>query len=164
MRVANLADSRILIVDDQIDNLNVLAAVLKFAGYTNVNCLNDSRTILQDFQEFQPDLILLDLHMPHVDGLAAMDQLSTVISEDDYFPVLVLTGDGTTEAKEKALSHGPMTISPNLSTGPKCSSASRICPRTAIFICSSRRRMLRWNSRCVNEPNLSRNSGGHQRR
>jgi two-component system NtrC family sensor kinase len=106
LKVANLTDSRILIVDDQTDNLRVLATVLGFAGYTAVNCLNDSRNILQTFQEFRPDLILLDLHMPHVDGLAAMDQLATVIPKDDYLPVLVLTGDGTSEAKEKALSHG----------------------------------------------------------
>lgn len=106
MRVANLTDSRILIVDDQTANLQVLAAVLEFASYTNVTCLSDSRNILQIFQEVRPDLILLDLHMPHVDGLAAMDQLATVIPQDDYLPILVLTGDNTSEAKEKALSHG----------------------------------------------------------
>ena len=106
MRVANLTDSRILIVDDQTDNLRVLATVLGFAGYEKVNCLSDSREILATFKELNPDLILLDLHMPHVDGLAAMDQLATVIPEDDYVPVLVLTGDNTSEAKEKALSHG----------------------------------------------------------
>ena len=98
MRVANLTDSRILIVDDQTANLQVLAAVLEFAGYVKVSCLSDSRNILPRFREFQPDLILLDLHMPHVDGLAAMDQLATVIPEDDYLPILILTGDGTAEA------------------------------------------------------------------
>jgi two-component system, NtrC family, sensor kinase len=106
LNVANLTDSRILIVDDQTDNLRVLATVLEFAGYPKVHGLNDSRNILPVFEEFQPDLILLDLHMPHVDGLAALDLLATVIPEDDYLPVLVLTGDGTSEAKEKALSHG----------------------------------------------------------
>ncbi len=106
MRVANLTDSRILIVDDQTANLQVLATVLEFAGYANVKRLDDSRNILQIFREFQPDLILLDLHMPHVDGLAAMDQLATVIPQDDYLPILVLTGDNTSAAKEKALSHG----------------------------------------------------------
>ena len=44
--------------------------------------------------------------MPHVDGLAALDQLATVVPEDDYLPTLVLTGDNTSQAKEKALSHG----------------------------------------------------------
>ncbi len=106
MRVSNLTDSRILIVDDQTANLQVLATVLEFAGYANVSCLRDSRQILPIFGEFQPDLVLLDLHMPHVDGLAAMDQLATVIPKDDYLPILVLTGDNTSEAKEKALSHG----------------------------------------------------------
>jgi two-component system NtrC family sensor kinase len=106
LKVANLTDSRILIVDDQTDNLRVLATVLEFAGYNNVRCLSDSRNILPFFAEFQPDLILLDLHMPHVDGLAALDLLATVIPDDNYLPVLMLTGDNTSEAKEKALSHG----------------------------------------------------------
>jgi two-component system NtrC family sensor kinase len=106
LRVANPTDFRILIVDDQTDNLRVLATVLECSGYANVNCLSDSRNILPTVQEFQPDLVLLDLHMPHVDGLAAMDQLATIIPEVDYLPVLVLTGDSTPEAKEKALSHG----------------------------------------------------------
>jgi two-component system NtrC family sensor kinase len=106
LRAAKLTDSRILIVDDQTDNLKVLATVLDFAGYANVSCLSDSRNLLRIFEEVQPDLILLDLHMPHVDGLAAMDQLASVISGDDYLPILVLTGDHTSEAKEKALSHG----------------------------------------------------------
>jgi two-component system NtrC family sensor kinase len=106
LKVSNLTESRILIVDDQTDNLRVLAAVLEFASYTNVTCLSDSRQLLPIFHEIQPDLVLLDLHMPHVDGLAAMDQLATVVPEDDYLPTLVLTGDNTSQAKEKALSHG----------------------------------------------------------
>jgi two-component system sensor histidine kinase/response regulator len=106
MKVANLTESRILIVDDQPENLRVLATVLELAGYTKVQCLSDSREILPIFQDFAPDLVLLDLHMPHVDGLAAMIQLSTVIGEDDYLPILVLSGDGTSGAKEKALSRG----------------------------------------------------------
>jgi two-component system NtrC family sensor kinase len=44
--------------------------------------------------------------MPHVDGIAVMDQLSGVIAEDDYLPILVLTGDNTSAARERALSHG----------------------------------------------------------
>ena len=106
MRFANLKDSRILIVDDQVANLNVLRAVLEFAGCENLRCLSDSRQVHPTFSEFNPDLILLDLHMPHLDGVAVLDQLSSLIPKDDYLPVLVLTGDGTSEAKERALSHG----------------------------------------------------------
>lgn len=106
LRVADLSGSRILIVDDQADNLRALAAVLEFSNYTHVQCLDDARRLLAVFKEFQPDLVLLDLHMPHVDGLEAMDQLAAVVASDDYLPILVLTGDNTSGAKERALSHG----------------------------------------------------------
>ena len=106
MKLSNLTGSRILIVDDQEVNLKVLATVLESAGYCNVKGLADSRQVMAVFAEFQPDLIMLDLHMPHVDGLAVMDQLAGVIREDDYLPILVLTGDGTSQAKQQALSRG----------------------------------------------------------
>jgi PAS domain S-box-containing protein len=102
----DLTNSRILIVDDQEENLKALSAVLAGAGYSKVNCLIDSRQIPAVFQEFRPDLVLLDLHMPHVDGIAAMDWMASVTAKDDYMPILVLTGDGSFEAKQKALSHG----------------------------------------------------------
>jgi two-component system NtrC family sensor kinase len=104
--IANLTDSRILIVDDQQENLKVLTLVLELRGYHHVRCLDDSRAVVPAVTEFQPDLILLDLHMPHVDGVAVMDQLRDVIAEDDYLPILVLTGDSTSAARERALSHG----------------------------------------------------------
>jgi two-component system NtrC family sensor kinase len=101
-----LAGFRILIVDDQTPNLEALGMVLEMAGYSNVRCLDDSRCLLSVFEEFRPDLILLDLHMPHIDGLTALDQLATVIPRDGYLPILMLTGDATSEAKEKAFSRG----------------------------------------------------------
>ncbi|HTP89906.1 MAG TPA: response regulator [Terriglobales bacterium] len=104
--MSNPTESRILVVDDRPDNLRVLEAVLEYAGYTDVHCLNDSRDLLSVFESVQPDLVLLDLHMPHVDGIEAMDRLATVISEGDYLPVLVLTGDNTLEARQRALKHG----------------------------------------------------------
>ena len=89
---------RILVVDDQWANLRVLETVLDIAGYKNVRCLDDSREVLPVVAEFSPDLIMLDLHMPHVDGLAVMDQLGEVIPQDDYVPILVLTGDASARA------------------------------------------------------------------
>jgi two-component system NtrC family sensor kinase len=106
LSTANLIDSRILIVDDQADNLRILATVLELKGYRNVRCLEDSRCVVPIFTEFQPDLVLLDLHMPHMDGFAVMDQLRERIGKDDYVPILVLTGDNTSAARERALTHG----------------------------------------------------------
>jgi two-component system NtrC family sensor kinase len=106
VRFTSLKDSRVLILDDQQNNLHALSAVIEFAGCAHIKCLSDSREALATFVQFQPDLILLDLHMPHLDGLAVMDQLRTVVSADDYLPILVLTGDSSSAAKEKVLAHG----------------------------------------------------------
>jgi signal transduction histidine kinase len=106
LTVANLADSRILVVDDQLANLRILETVLDIAGYKNIRCLNDSREVLRVVAEISPDLIMLDLHMPHMSGLEVLDQLAKVIPQDDYVPVLVLTGDASSGAKEQALSRG----------------------------------------------------------
>ncbi len=54
----------------------------------------------------KPDLILLDLHMPHVDGFAFLERIKPLIGEGDYLPILVLTADITQEAKKRALSLG----------------------------------------------------------
>jgi PleD family two-component response regulator len=95
------SEFRILIIDDQAAILQALEAVLSSAGYRNLKCLDDSRYVIPAFFQFQPDLIVLDLHMPHVDGLAVIDQLAGVIRADDFLPILVLTGDPTSRAKEK---------------------------------------------------------------
>jgi two-component system NtrC family sensor kinase len=101
-----LGGSRILIVDDLAANLRALAAVLESAGYREIECLNDSRQVLPAVARCLPDVILLDLHMPHFDGMAILQQLRTAVPQDDYLPVLVLTGDSSSEAKEMALAYG----------------------------------------------------------
>jgi putative two-component system response regulator len=57
------------------------------------------------YSSLQPDLVLLDLHMPHMDGLAVMDQLNE-LADASYLPILMLTGDVAPEARREALSRG----------------------------------------------------------
>src|SRR5260221_14493055 len=87
LNVPNLAEFRILVIDDQLANLEALETVLSSAGYRNLKCLDDSRQVISVFSHFRPDLILLDLHMPHLDGLAVLDQLTGVTRTDDYLPI-----------------------------------------------------------------------------
>ena len=101
-----LKQSRILIIDDQEANVRVLEGFLKRAGYVTVRGTTDSRRALPLFADFGPDLILLDLHMPHLDGFEVMDRLGPLISKGAYLPILVLTADITQEAKQKALGMG----------------------------------------------------------
>jgi putative two-component system response regulator len=99
-------EGRILIVDDQELNLRLLEAILRRAGYGNLKCLADPREVVTQVVEFQPDLVLLDLHMPHKDGFAVMRDLAGMVPPGSYLPVLMLTADITADAKQRALSGG----------------------------------------------------------
>src|SRR5713226_2498213 len=98
--------AKILIVDDQESNVLLLQRLLQQVGFTTLESTTDPRLGLRLFSEFQPDLILLDLMMPHLDGLAVMRELANRIALDDYLPILVLTADVTPEAKQRALAAG----------------------------------------------------------
>jgi putative two-component system response regulator len=102
-----LKDANILIVEDQEINIRLLKGMLIREGYTNVIHTDDSRQALSLFQEFQPDIVLLDLHMPHLDGFAVMEQFARH-TNGDYIPILVLTADATTSTRQRALTCGAM--------------------------------------------------------
>src|SRR6476620_1942554 len=98
-------NARILIVDDEANNVDLLRRLLERGGFTRIESPNDSREAVEPYVRFRPDLILLDLHMPHRDGLEVMDALNRIV-EASYLPILMLTGDDTPEAKREALSRG----------------------------------------------------------
>ena len=101
-----LRPAHILIVDDQPANVLLLEKMLRGAGYLNLRSTTDSRETLSIFTEFRPNLILLDLLMPHLDGVAVMETLRPQIPDSTFLPILVLTADTTPEAKLRALSAG----------------------------------------------------------
>src|SRR3954451_234478 len=98
-------NARILIVDDEPGNIELLLRVLQRAGFGRIESTTDAREVADPYVKFRPHLILLDLHTPHRDGLAVMDELNQ-IAEASYLPILMLTGDDTQEAKREALSRG----------------------------------------------------------
>jgi putative two-component system response regulator len=98
-------NARIVIVDDEPANVELLEAVLAKAGYTNVVSTTDSSRAVGLCASSPPDLVLLDMHMPPPDGFAVMEQLKPWI-EGRWFPILVLTADVTPELKHKALASG----------------------------------------------------------
>jgi DNA-binding response OmpR family regulator len=98
---------RILIVDDEPANVALLEDILGNQGYTHLKSTTDSRRVSELCREFDPDLILLDLFMPHLDGFAVLDSLRADRSEV-YLPIIVLTADVNEETKRRAL-HGGAT-------------------------------------------------------
>ncbi|MDX6234230.1 MAG: diguanylate cyclase, partial [Nocardioidaceae bacterium] len=97
---------RLLIVDDELGNLEMLRRILGTAGYGGVELVQDPRKALARYRAIRPDLILLDLRMPHLDGLAVLAQLRGEIPETDFLPIAVLTGDSSSETKRRALESG----------------------------------------------------------
>ena len=97
--------ARILIVDDEPVNVELLTRLLERNGYPRIESTTDPREAAALYIEMRPDLILLDLHMPHMDGFAVMDQLNQ-LAEASYLPILMLTGDMAPEARREALSRG----------------------------------------------------------
>lgn len=94
-----------LIIDDEPTSVDILRRILEHAGFTRIESTNDPREACQLYVRLRPDLILLDLHMPEMDGLAVLDQLNE-IAEASYLPILMLTGDLSQEARREALSRG----------------------------------------------------------
>ncbi|HEY1824461.1 MAG TPA: EAL domain-containing protein [Acidimicrobiales bacterium] len=97
---------RILIVDDEESNVHLITRTLTRAGYTELKALYDSRDVLDVIREWSPDLLLMDLHMPHMDGIALLGQIRGALPAAEYLPVLVLTADVSHDALVWALSAG----------------------------------------------------------
>jgi PleD family two-component response regulator len=106
MTESEMLNAKILIVDDAEANLRLLEELLAREGFMQVISTADSTRAIDLFTAFQPDLILLDLMMPELDGYAILEILSRHIPKDEYLPVLVLTADATIAAKRKALALG----------------------------------------------------------
>ncbi|HEU5210031.1 MAG TPA: HD domain-containing phosphohydrolase [Longimicrobiales bacterium] len=102
----DITSARVLIVDDEEAVIRLTERVLSRQGIANIRTTTDPRRVLPLFREVEPDLVLLDLHMPGLDGFAVLRQLTARVPEGEYLPILVVSGDLTAEAKQKALSFG----------------------------------------------------------
>jgi putative two-component system response regulator len=105
---SRITTAKVLIVDDQPSNTLLLEGILEEEDYTAYRSITDSRRALPVFLEYQPDLILLDLQMPHLNGFEVMKQLRSHIPLKAFLPIVVLTADITPEARRQALSEGAM--------------------------------------------------------
>lgn len=100
------APPRILIIDDERTNVRVLERLLAHGECGESSGVTDPREALELFHELQPDLVLLDLHMPHMDGFAVLSALRAATPAGEYLPILMLTGDDDRSVRERALALG----------------------------------------------------------
>lgn len=101
-----LKSAGILVVDDQPANVLALESVLEVSDFRNVISTTKPTEVVELCTRHAPDLIVLDLHMPEMDGFEVLGQLSPWIHGSTRLPVLVLTADMTQDARRRALSLG----------------------------------------------------------
>ncbi len=102
----DFTQARILAVDDQTQNVTVLQRLLQRAGFERVQTTTDPHSAVAMFHAERPDLVLLDLHMPGMDGFAVLDAITPSIPAETYLPIVFITADVDAHLKKKALSRG----------------------------------------------------------
>ncbi|HEX4983614.1 MAG TPA: EAL domain-containing response regulator [Ilumatobacteraceae bacterium] len=96
----------VLIADDIDSNVQHLERILRMAGASSVHTVTDAGSAVDRCLEVVPDVILMDLDMPGIDCHAVLTSLRRDLPDEGFLPVLVLTGDTTTQARERALDAG----------------------------------------------------------
>lgn len=96
---------RVLIIDDEPSNVALLERLLEGEAIGELVGLTDSRDALNRLEQIKPDLVLLDLHMPGIDGFQGLEVIRAA-RDGDFLPVLVLSADITPEARQRALGLG----------------------------------------------------------
>ena len=86
-----MAKEKILVVDDSKPNNIITTSFLDMLGY--VSCaITNPKDIFSSLETFQPDLILLDIHMPGISGVDVLHKIKNV-SKTQSIPVIMLTAD-----------------------------------------------------------------------
>ena len=101
-----ISRARILIVDDQAANIRLLERLLTSAGYHRIHSTTVPEETAELVDRLSPDLILLDLHMPGLDGFGVLDALRPRLAAERYLPVLVVTADLSVDVRQRALGAG----------------------------------------------------------
>lgn len=101
-----LAQCPLLLIDDNAENLKLLNRVLEWAGYTNICSTTSAKEGLELIPILHPDLVILDLLMPEMDGYEFLRSCQEGSALGGFLPILVFTADLSPEAKNRALELG----------------------------------------------------------
>ncbi len=101
----SLTHKHLLVVDDNSINVELLLDLLDDHGFENAHGLSDPRQVLAHCKQTLPDLILLDIRMPYMDGYAVINQLQTQFGHHTP-PIIILTAQIDDETRHRSLSMG----------------------------------------------------------
>lgn len=98
-------DAVVLMVDDEPLVMDMLETCLEENGYRFIIKIEDSREAVKAINEHRPDVVLLDLKMPHIDGFEILQKLRSA-AETQFLSVIILTSSDNSETKLRALELG----------------------------------------------------------
>ena len=98
-------NARILIVDDEINNVDMLRRVLEREGFLRIESTTDPREAASLYVQHRPDLILLDLHMPGMDGYRLAEN---ILAREQFrnIPIVAFSCYDLTRFKQRAMRSG----------------------------------------------------------
>ncbi len=94
----------LLVVDDVESNVRLLSRLLSLEGY-RVHAAHDGQEALDAIEECRPDVILMDVRMPHRDGFSACEELKRR-AETRLIPIVLMTGSAEREDRVRAIEAG----------------------------------------------------------
>jgi len=106
MPLADMSGSLVYVADDVAANRTLLETILRRGGLSDIRLFADGGDLLDAIDEVEPDLILLDLRMPVVDGLEVLRRLDVRRSDRAFMPIIVLTAESSPEPRRAALDLG----------------------------------------------------------
>lgn len=101
-----LRDAVILLVDDDQAVAEVITRILRSEGFRHVETAHGPRAATEIFRALAPDLVVLDYHMPQVNGLALLEEMKAMVGGSAYVPIVMMTADVSSETKQRALVFG----------------------------------------------------------
>jgi putative two-component system response regulator len=100
-----LKHSPIFVVDDEPVNLKLIERILESGGFEDVYTIQNSEDVLPRYLEMRPNLILLDINMPRLDGFGVLEKLKEE-TEGRLPPIVFLTAQNDSEFRVKAFENG----------------------------------------------------------
>ncbi len=98
-------DAVILAIDDNQATLGLIDAILRGAGFSNIHLTREARQAASLYKEYNPDVVLLDLNMPEMDGFDVLAMFKKECNAE-YLPVIILTAEDDVAIKVKVLEYG----------------------------------------------------------
>ena len=105
VETTHVENMNILIIDDNSSSIILLEKILRQNGYKNVKAVTDPKYALKIYNEFRPDLLLLDIRLHGCDGIDILSQIRK-IDDNIFLPVIIITPQNDIDSKMVVLKHG----------------------------------------------------------